>query len=379
MNELMQNNNEQNSIVPSSDKKELLGQLYFFRSILGNLYLSAKDKEDSDKRMASANAVYNNLVSERQLAKSAIVAKMIANEERRKAKRLFMIGCLSLVLITIVLGLTLSFILDYSFVPIAWVGIPCLFIAFVLTYFYSKKIKDIAKIEDDWNYKNFSDVLNASEEERTAFFNGIKSKLLSVEKKCDSAKYEEKISDYVKKISDFVKNNRTDLFLDQFPYKYVALKDKIDEAKKRLEFECEQNQKLTTIFKNKFGIVACNFAHFLVRADWGMVDVLLHMISSGRADSLKEALNLGDLKIRHDAIVKSINDLNGTIKLGYCTISKQLIDTQYMIANLSNNISKSMFGLREAINESSASIRKTLNFNSNQMLEKIDNVYYGVI
>lgn len=79
MNELMQNNNEQNSIVPSSDKKELLGQLYFFRSILGNLYLSAKDKEDSDKRMASANAAYNNLVSERQLAKSAIVAKMIAN------------------------------------------------------------------------------------------------------------------------------------------------------------------------------------------------------------------------------------------------------------------------------------------------------------
>lgn len=372
MSEIISNNYEQNSIVPSSDKKELLGQLYFFRSILGDLYLSAKDKEDSDKRMASANAAYNNLVSERQLAKSAIVAKMIANEERRKVKRLFIIGCLSLVLITIVLGLTLSFILDYSFVPIAWVGIPCLFVAFVLTYFYSKKIKDIAKIEDVWNYKNFSDVLNASEEERTAFYNGIKSKLLSVEKKCDSGKYEEKIS-------DFVKNNRKNLFLDQFSYKYVALKDKIDEAKKRLEFECEQNQKLTTIFKNKFGIVACNFAHFLVRADWGMVDVLLHMISSGRADSLKEALNLGDLKIRHDVIMKSINDLNETIKLGYCTISKQLIDTQYMIANLSNNISKSMFGLREAINESSASIRKTLNFNSNQMLEKIDNVYYGVI
>lgn len=364
----MQNNNEQNSIVPSSDKKELLGQLYFFRSILGNLYLSAKDKEDSDKRVASANAAYNNLVSERQLAKSAIVATMTAKEKRKKANRLFMIGCLSLLLVTIVLGLVLSFTLDYSFVPIAWVGIPCLFITFILVFFYSKKIKDITDTEDYWDYSNYSKVLNASEEERTAFFNDRKDRLIYVGKKCDEGKREEKISEYVKKHKS-----------DQFPYKYVALKDKIDEAKKRLEFEREQNQKLTTIFKNKFRIVTCNFSHFLVREDWSMVDELLYMISSGRADSLKEALNLGDLKIRHEAIVKSINDLNETIKLGYCTISKQLIDTQYMIANLSNNISKSMFGLREAINESSASIRKTLNSSSNQMLEKIDNVYYGVI
>lgn len=109
-----------------------------------------------------------------------------------------------------------------------------------------------------------------------------------------------------------------------------------------------------TLLENKYS--------FISKSDWKDIDAILFFLESGRADTLKEALNLNDLKKYKEEIVASVDRVNRNIINGinavrndldyyFNTMFDKLDGLNSSLVDVAKNISANTSAIRYSSNE----------------------------
>ena len=83
--------------------------------------------------------------------------------------------------------------------------------------------------------------------------------------------------------------------------------------------------------------------------DWGNIDSVIYLLETGRADDIKEALNLADTKKYRENIISAVNSLNRTMARGFQTL---LANLNYYFGELFDKLDS----IKESIDSLSYSI-----------------------
>ncbi|HCE34657.1 MAG TPA: hypothetical protein DEQ88_04750 [Clostridiales bacterium] len=324
-------------IIPSSDKKELLAQLYVFRGMLGEVYCAADNYEQSKLIFEEQKSVVENLSNKFNELPETIVNTIAKHKQCHNDAKLR---------ITMIVGLSLAcgliFLTTIKYlIPLLDGGpqllliYPILFAVPAALFFGIKWIK---------NYRRGSPSLR-------------------VEKKAK------------KEYEYYIQNNRDDnnvKLLKKYPDEIATAKKAANEKYKPMIINQRKYCEKKEVLKNMF-------AEFLIERDWGMIDTLLYMVSSGRADTMKEALNTGDLAIRHEQMIGEIkrtqlllaNLTNTTIQCtrALCMGMNQLNDSINRVGNKIDSLS-------ECVRQAGNSINKTIEVSSIEMTERIGRINY---
>ena len=116
---------------------------------------------------------------------------------------------------------------------------------------------------------------------------------------------------------------------DSFYQAEVAYNNAQEEYQKELSIRREKSQQQQNAllnFDNQIQIIAAeskavkesmnrNFNLILNEADWGNVDLLIYYLETGRAESVKEALQLMDRQIQTNQIVGAISDAHRSLSM----------------------------------------------------------------
>lgn len=311
-------------IRPSSDKKELLAQLYVFRGMLGEVYCAANNYEQSKSIFEEQKSVVENLSNEFNKLPEKIVDTIARKKQHGKdvKTRITMIAGLFLIC-----GLIAFIAIKYEFFPLIYAVPAALFFGIYLIKDYegwtSWRVKDKARKEYEY----------------------------------------------------YIENNRKDnnvKLLKKYPDEIAAAKNVANEKYRPMIINQRKYCEKKEVLKNMF-------SEFLIERDWGMIDTLLYMVSSGRADTMKEALNTGDLAIRHEQMIGEIkktqlllaNLTNTTIQCtrALCMGMNQLNDSINRVGNKIDSLS-------ECVRQAGNSINKTIEVSSIEMSERIGRINY---
>lgn len=323
-------------IRPSSDKKELLAQLYVFRGILGEVYCAANNYEQSKSIFEEQKSVVENLSNEFNKLPEKIVDTIARKKQHGKdvKTRITMIAGLFLIC-----GLIFFITIKYLFPlieggPFFLLIYPILFAVPAALFFGIKLIKDY----EGWTSWRVKD------------------------KAREQYEY-------------YIENNRDDnnvKLLKKYPDEIAVAKNVANEKYRPMIINQRKYCEKKEVLKNMF-------SEFLIEQDWGMIDTLLYMVSSGRADTLKEALNTGDLAVRHEQIIGEIkrtqlllaNLTNTTIQCtrALCMGMNQLNDSINRVGNKIDSLS-------ECVRQAGNSINKTIEVSSIEMSERIGRINY---
>ncbi len=80
----------------------------------------------------------------------------------------------------------------------------------------------------------------------------------------------------------------------------------IIEADKEIEILAEKSEEINNALKDAYGV-------FIAESDWANIDLIIHYIETGRADTLKEALYQVDRERQNDRIVRAIHAASESI------------------------------------------------------------------
>lgn len=315
-------------IRPSSDKKELLAQLFVFRGMLSEVYCAANNYEQSKSNFEEQKSAVENLSNEFNKLPEKIVDTIARKKQHGKdvKTRIMMIAGLFLIC-----GLILFFL--FRLIG----GGPfflLIYAAPVALYFGITFIKDYQG-QPSWRVE-------------------------------DKAR---------KQYEYYIENNRDDnnvKLLKKYPGEIAAAKKVANEKYKPMIINQRKYCEKKEVFKNMF-------SEFLIEQDWGMIDTLLYIVSSGRADTLKEALNTGDLAVRHEQIIGEIkrtqqllaNLTNITIQ---CT--RVLCMGMNQLNDSINRVGNKIDSLSECVRQAGNSINKTIEVSSIEMSERIGRINY---
>lgn len=320
-------------IRPSSDKKELLAQLYVFRGMLGEVYCAANNYEQSKSIFEEQKSVVENLSNEFNKLPEKIVDTIARKKQHGKdvKTRITMIAGLFLIC-----GLIFFITIKYLFPLIE--GGPFLLLIYVVPAALFLGIKMIKGYERGWPSWRVKDKAR-------------------------------------KEYEYYIENNRDDnnvKLLKKYPDEIAAAKNVANEKYRPMIINQRKYCEKKEVLKNMF-------SEFLIEQDWGMIDTLLYMVSSGRADTLKEALNTGDLAVRHEQIIGEIkrtqlllaNLTNTTIQCtrALCMGMNQLNDSINRVGNKIDSLS-------ECVRQAGNSINKTIEVSSIEMSERIGRINY---
>lgn len=157
--------------------------------------------------------------------------------------------------------------------------------------------------------------------------------------------------------------------------KYVAIANE-----KRAVFEKDRTR-LTKLSQDMYDRLVAQFKTVLDIRDWQHIDLVIFYFETGRADTLKEALQQVDRKVQTDEIIDAIktagqnisstirmsmNELRGDLNRSFAKLSVQLADQHREQMNALSNIS----GNIEKTNESLAKLQQTSEKNG-ESIEKL--------
>ncbi len=162
--------------------------------------------------------------------------------------------------------------------------------------------------------------------------------------------------------------------------KYVAIANE-----KRAVFEKERTR-LTKLSQDMYDRLVAQFKTVLDIRDWQHIDLVIFYFETGRADTLKEALQQVDRKVQTDEIIDAIktagqnisstirmsmNELRGDLNRSFAKLSVQLADQHReqmsALSSISGNIEKT--------NESLAKLQQT-NEKNGESIEKLTSAAY---
>ena len=162
--------------------------------------------------------------------------------------------------------------------------------------------------------------------------------------------------------------------------KYVAIANE-----KRAVFEKERTR-LTKLSQDMYDRLVAQFKTVLDIRDWQHIDLVIFYFETGRADTLKEALQQVDRKVQTDEIIEAIetagqnisstirmsmNELRGDLNRSFAKLSVQVADQHReqmsALSNISGNIEKT--------NESLAKLQQTSEKNG-ESIEKLTSAAY---
>ena len=152
----------------------------------------------------------------------------------------------------------------------------------------------------------------------------------------------------------------------------------------RTELEIKDDNEMVKLLDNMVANLEKEY-DFIKFADWKNIDGIIYMLDSGRADTLKEALNLLDQKIYADMIVGAIGDLNQNVCQRLTSLETNMnknFTELFGKIDITNSqlksINNSIIDLRDATLISSAVIAESIN-NSTRTLKRLsNNVIYGI-
>lgn len=338
MSEMITNNNEHNSIVPSSDKKELLTQLYFFRSVLGWLYVQKYncknaisehtckiDKLKTDYRNYEANA-YNSLYNdEKSLTTKSAEKDALIEDYKQEVTRNKSVRRVLSIIFMVILGLLIGGISGYRL-----------------------EIQEFGVLQDAPHYVYFVLVGGAI---AIAVFFVLFFIYILVNRLVNDKRITER------KVQCFKKSNRRYLRLcaeenkieNVISQKRNQIKKLTDDQWASTERKIAVENKSIDNIKKKFNETKQNisnaFTYFILEIDWGMTDNIIYMLASGRANTMQEALNNADLKIRHEQTMQVLNAIDITMKQGFNYIGKQMGS----MITLINGIESKLSGIQNSL------------------------------
>ena len=106
---------------------------------------------------------------------------------------------------------------------------------------------------------------------------------------------------------------------------------------------------------------------FVSRVDWKELDALIYFLETGRADTIKEALNLNDLKKYKDQIVASVDRVNRTVIQGITAIRSDL-----------NTYFNTLFAKLDSLNSSLVDVANELSRNTNALHYSSDRICQAI-
>lgn len=157
--------------------------------------------------------------------------------------------------------------------------------------------------------------------------------------------------------------------------KYVAIANE-----KRAVFEKDRTR-LTKLSQDMYDRLVAQFKTVLDIRDWQHIDLVIFYFETGRADTLKEALQQVDRKVQTDEIIEAIetagqnisstirmsmNELRGDLNRSFAKLSVQLADQHREQMTALGNINRSI----ERTNESIAKLQSATE-NNGKTLENI--------
>lgn len=347
-------------IVPSTNKRELLTQLYIFRGMLGDVYTAA---ESCDKAAQDVDEEKTEL-----RYRKSILLTDIAQRKKQKIKRI--VSCILFTMLAIVVTVAMYFLgafdksLWFIVVPVV-ILLACGIYNWFFNGFYPTEnyIKNISKTKDeqaimrDYLSKKIGyDVCIINEKGHiTGYSYKMSKRELAVLVDFD---------DYNK----YVKTHPNDMAV-------VKIKSLEDEIAKHHRVDLVENNKQAFVIKQK-GMKDV-FSDFLIERDWDKVDTLIYLVASGRADTLKEALNASDLIVRHDEVVGKLNEIrtsidNQTQVMTECT--RALLLGMNEINKSIKEVGTKIDSLRDCVNLAAASINATIDTSSTEMCERIGRI-----
>lgn len=158
-------------------------------------------------------------------------------------------------------------------------------------------------------------------------------------------------------ISYFEKDNKKDQAL--MIKKYYVCKIRNSNEKKADKEVLNEVKEAIKILEKKFSLLS--------KSDWADIDALIFFLESGRADSIKEALNLNDLKKYKDEIVASVDRVNQTVIQGIHAIRQDLNLYFNTLFSKLDNLNNSLVMVAKEISKNTAA----LHYSSEQICRAI--------
>ena len=372
-------------IVPSTNKRELLTQLYIFRGMLGDVYTAAESYDDVVQN-------FDDEKTELRYRKSILLTD-IAKRKKQKMKRI--VSCILFSMLAIAVTVAMYFLgafdksLWFIVVPVV-ILLACGIYNRFFNGFYPTEnyIKNISKTTDEQaimrdylSNKIGYDVCIIDEKGR--FFTKYGDKLASLVSLDDYDKYVKehpndaavlKIKSLEKELESHYKSGLT-VEKDDYDYDYDvdAHDDDYDIDGNNLDYLAYYKRAFVTKQKGMKDV----FSDFLIVRDWDKVDTLIYLVASGRADTLKEALNASDLIVRHDEVVGQLNEIrtsidNQTQVMTECT--RALLLGMNEINKSIKEVGTKIDSLRDCVNLAAASINATIDTSSTEMCERIGRI-----
>lgn len=143
----------------------------------------------------------------------------------------------------------------------------------------------------------------------------------------------------------------------------------------------EGNTQISILKRNSetlFMVLQRQFSYILDMRDWQHLDLVIFYLETGRADSIKEALQLVDREVQTQRIANAIQQATAqicnTLALGF-TVLQQTINSGFnmisrQIAASSANVSAQLASLTGAVNMNNA-LRAKANVSSEQLMKDV--------
>lgn len=353
--------------------------------MLGDVYTAAESYDDVVQN-------FDDEKTELRYRKSILLTD-IAKRKKQKMKRI--VSCILFSMLAIAVTVAMYFLgafdksLWFIVVPVV-ILLACGIYNRFFNGFYPTEnyIKNISKTTDEQaimrdylSNKIGYDVCIIDEKGR--FFTKYGDKLASLVSLDDYDKYVKehpndaavlKIKSLEKELESHYKSGLT-VEKDDYDYDYDvdAHDDDYDIDGNNLDYLAYYKRAFVTKQKGMKDV----FSDFLIVRDWDKVDTLIYLVASGRADTLKEALNASDLIVRHDEVVGQLNEIrtsidNQTQVMTECT--RALLLGMNEINKSIKEVGTKIDSLRDCVNLAAASINATIDTSSTEMCERIGRI-----
>ncbi len=378
------------NIVPSNDRTELACQLYFLRAILGNLYSDATELDKKSARIEKLESVSKYMRA--TLSYLYVIIENLYNQSynpdarsrKRKRNVLISLPIVFSILAVIVISFALKNVVHLDWDVLIVLDLIIIFFGLGGSGWLMNKLSDknpVSNFDECQNFDKYYSItikfakgeIEPKDVEDAEQYNKWLEK---VSRYCDRYdRYTEHCDKFVKSHKDFINENKNNE--KSIVNRWYVLERKTQIVLDTLQKEKDEYQIELNKFMEKKAYVASQFFGFLIEDDWRMIDDLIYMVVSGRATTMQEALNYGDLKLRHEETIKALNTV-AQILNEQMIVQKQLLQATLNAVAGIYALSDKLDDLKTVIVASAASVNKTIKASSKAMCQSIGQVKQSI-
>ncbi len=349
-------------------KSEILSNLYSLRASLSEMSILKDEMDNVDKEVAKIekeNELQNQLLINKIQNKQDIIEKSekdLSIEKltaKEKSVRFILASVGLLILSAVCVGLT--------------------YLLWLLTKIVAHHAYMIW-VSDDFNYSVFDNVLGdllyawssplillivalltllVGAAVFACIGGSIYFIVLAVSKKRETAEAREKISSLERKIKDVKKD-------------IIQCKKEIEENEEDAIYLIDEELENKEPIKQNFAIINCiteyMFKDFLDVRDWSYIDLIIFYFETGRADTLKEALQLVDNEKRNEMLVKAISTacekLGKVIYDGFYQIRKDINNGIELLASKIDDLTEQQRYSNQVLSDKLSALTSSVNLNN---------------